>query len=130
MNYCCLFALSLEIPTFSFDRLRLKILLKCVPHVQHDYRLFFIIQPITSLFSDRTRTAAKCNVRKGKITCKACKTAVFHRQICKICGCCPSGCISSLQRGKVCENITSKYPELQKPKFSSFEISKRTKDES
>ena len=33
----------------SFGRLRQKMLLKCVPHVQHNY--FFLIQPIRSLFS-------------------------------------------------------------------------------
>ena len=36
--------------TFSFGRLRQRIVLKCVPHVQHDYFSSFI-QPIRSLFS-------------------------------------------------------------------------------
>ena len=36
--------------TLSFGRLRERIVLKCVPHVQHDYFSSFI-QPIRSLFS-------------------------------------------------------------------------------
>ena len=40
--------------TLSFGRLRQRIVLKCVPHVQHDYFFAFnhsMIQPIRSLFS-------------------------------------------------------------------------------
>ena len=42
--------INLEISRYFFDRLRQKMLLKCVPHVQHDYISPFN-NPIKSLFS-------------------------------------------------------------------------------
>ena len=35
--YCCVFNVKFGIFTLSFDRLRQRIVLKCVPHVQHDF---------------------------------------------------------------------------------------------
>ena len=54
--------------TFSFGRLRQRILLMCVPHVQHDY--FFLIYPIRELFFWRFRCHCLC--------CRRCLNSLIY----------------------------------------------------
>ena len=94
-----MFTLSLEISTLSFGRLRQKILLTCVPHVQYDYFSSFnqsdpcflaLLLLLTSswlkLPLDRARTATKCiNVHKGNRhvqSVKNCRLSLSNVQIC------------------------------------------------